>query len=323
MRLMTKRSYNRKLVAWAAGIALLLAHSPLALAQDATVAPPTPVPAPAGMTPEPQATPAPAGSWVSPTPDAAGVITLVVQPNESLWAIAARAGLSLADLLALNGLTENDIIQPGDVLIIGYGTPNGGLLTVEEQTPTPTLPPPTLRPTQTSPRAAICISAFEDSDQDMVHDPGEPLRAGVAFTIYNATEVVANYITDGFSEPACIEDLAPGQYSVTRSISPGELLTTDGNWALTLTAGSMLQQAFGSVMRSQAGAAVQGVATQASGTPAAGNPTAAASGGPAVAAVGDQPPPVRSLAVALAVGGGLLLIAAVLIFLFRQARRAD
>ena len=61
--------------------------------------------------------------WVSPTPDATGAIIVLVQPGESLWVIAARAGLSLPELLALNGLTEQSIINPGDALIIGYATP--------------------------------------------------------------------------------------------------------------------------------------------------------------------------------------------------------
>jgi hypothetical protein len=282
--------------------------------------PPTAEPAAASATPDPFGQVAP---WISPTPDSTGTITIVVQPNESLWAIAARAGLSLAELLALNGLTENDVIRPGDVVVIGYGTPNAGFLTVEEQTPTATLPPPTLRPTQPRPSAAICISAFEDHDEDMVRDTGEPLRAGVAFTIFNDTVVVANYITDGLTEPKCIEGLAPGRYSVTRSISPGEMLTTDGNWALTLTAGSLLQQDFGSVTSGQA-AARGTLAPPQTGASQPGTPTPSVigSGGDAGAS-GDGSPPVRSLAVALAVGGGLLLVAAVLIYLLRQARRAN
>ena len=38
------------------------------------------------------------------TPDAEGNIYVIVQPNDSLWSIAARAGISLPELLELNGI---------------------------------------------------------------------------------------------------------------------------------------------------------------------------------------------------------------------------
>ena len=52
------------------------------------------------------------------TPDAEGNIYVVVQSNDSLWSIAARAGLSLPELLDLNGIEENAVLQPGDLLLI-------------------------------------------------------------------------------------------------------------------------------------------------------------------------------------------------------------
>ena len=52
------------------------------------------------------------------TPDAEGIIYAIVQPNDSLWAVAARSGISLTELLDLNNLTENALIQPGDRLIV-------------------------------------------------------------------------------------------------------------------------------------------------------------------------------------------------------------
>ena len=52
--------------------------------------------------------------------------------------------------------------------------------------------------------------------------------------------------TDGLAEPHCLEDLTPGIYHVTRSLSNDEVLTTEGDWALTLSEGSVLNLAFGS-----------------------------------------------------------------------------
>ena len=101
-------------------------------------------------------------------------------------------------------------------------------------------------------RTAICLFAFEDVNQDSIFQSGEPLRAEVAFTIFNDQTVVSNYISDGISEPYCLEDLEPGTYHVTRSIARDEVLTTQGDWAMTLTLGSELDLAFGSYRQNAA-----------------------------------------------------------------------
>jgi len=252
--------------------------------------------------------------WISPTPDATGAIVVIVQPGESMWVIAARAGISLPDLLALNALTEQSIINPGDTLIVGYVTPEASA-TPEETMPTPPPPPPTLRPTEPRPEAAVCLTAFDDLNRDGIHDTGEPLRGGVAFTIYNSEAVVANYITDGHSEPKCLGGLAPGEYRVTRSLAPGETLTTAGNWTLNLTAGSELRQDFGSVM-GPAGAAAGNEQPPPAQT-ATLSPTAVPVSPPITA---NDSPGLRIAFVVTLFLGGLLLLGAVLILLLRPMR---
>ncbi len=288
-------------------ISLLAGAAPLA-AQEA----PTPAPViPVAETTTATATIAAAlPGWVSPTPDETGAIVVIVQPGESLWVIAARAGLALPDLLALNGLGESDIINPGDALIIGYATPEPPR-SPEEGTATPTLPPPTLRPTETRAEAAICLIAYDDLDRDGVRDANEPLRAGVAFTIYNSQAVVANAITDGVSEPRCVRGLPPGDYRVTRSVVPGEVLTTAGDWTLSLSAGSELRQSFGSY----AGAAE---------SPSQGDGFVTAATASVTPATAPPRSPASSLGfagVAVLFAGGLILLGAVLILLRRSSRR--
>ena len=336
---------KRWFVAWLLGIALFSA----AVAAAQTDPTPMPIPTPTIETPTPL--PTLPFTWISPTPDETGTISVIVQAGESLWIIAARAGLTLPELLALNNLTEADVINPGDVLIIGQGTPGGALpgQGTPSGTPsgspppggtTPTRPPPTPRPTETPSEAAICLLAFDDVNRDGVHDEGEPLRAGVAFTIYNTEAVVANYVSDGVSEPRCLRGLLPGEYRVTRSIAPGEVLTTSGDWALSLTAGSELRQEFGSVVGA---AAVAGGDTGAGGTTTAGTtpqptpagqpanvaPPTAANPQPTAAAptaATDQPTTIsfaldwRVAGVAVLFLGGLLLMGAVLLLLFRPPR---
>lgn len=81
---------------------------------DATVEPtpqesPEPTPSPE---PSPSPTPEPSPE---PTP-----IEYVVQEGETVFDIAQAFGVSFLDLLAVNGLTEEEaeLLQPGDVLII-------------------------------------------------------------------------------------------------------------------------------------------------------------------------------------------------------------
>lgn len=183
------------------------------------------------------------------TPDADGIIYVQVQPNDSLWSIAARAGISLQELLELNDLSEDALIRPGDLLIIGVTTP----------VPTSTAPPPTVTPRSTSPpstptptavppRTGICLLAFDDVNGNGRRDAGELLQAAVAFTIFNQDTVVANYVTDGVSEPHCIDHLAPGTYQVTRSVARNETLTTGGDKGVILQTGDLVELAFGATM---------------------------------------------------------------------------
>jgi hypothetical protein len=322
---------TRWLAAWLLGGALLGGAAVLAQTD------PTPMPIPTPTIETPTPLPTLPFTWISPTPDETGVISVIVQPGESLWIIAARAGLTLPELLALNNLTEADVINPGDVLIIGQGTPGADTPaagTPPGGSPTPTLPPPTLRPSATPAEATICLLAFDDLNRDGSHDTGEPLRAGVAFTVYNTEAVVANYVSDGVSEPKCLRGLLPGEYRVTRSIAAGEVLTTSGDWALSLTAGSELRQEFGSVIGAAAvaegasAAVITPPATPAGQSP--GNAPTAANPQPTAAvptaAAADQPATIsfaldwRIAGVAVLFLGGLLLMGAVLLLLFRPPR---
>ena len=177
------------------------------------------------------------------TPDAEGIIYAEVQVDDSLWAIASRSVISLDELLALNGMTEDSIIKVGDLLIIGYLTPPA--TETSEPTITPTLSPPT--PTFTPlplPETAVCLLAYVDANQNGIRDSGEQLRPSVAFTIFNENAVAANYVTNGVSEPHCVK-LEPGTYQITRSAAQQEWLTTDGNVAVVLRQGDVLNLAFG------------------------------------------------------------------------------
>lgn len=254
--------------------------------------------------------------WVSPTPDENGAITVIVQPGESMWIIAARAGLTLAELMALNNLTESSIISPGDSLLIGFATPTTPTIDPAGITPSPTPPPPTPRTTATRAEAVICLLAFDDLDRDGLRDTGEPLRAGVAFTIYDTQAVVANHISD-LVETNCL-GLPPGEYRVTRSVLSNEVLTTAGDWALSLAPGSELRQEFGSFLGEVAATAVSQQPATVAPPPTAQLPVSPTpSSGPSASSLSFG---WRLAGVVALFLGGLLLLGAVLILLFRGSR---
>lgn len=215
----------------------------------------------------------------TPTPNADGVILVMVQPGDTLWSVAARAGLTLDQILELNDLTRDSFIQPGQQLIIGYGdassaaapTGEGGggveggtgitttvtttdTVSVEptatpepEPTPIPTQEPvATSEPEETA--GSICLTAFDDANKNGLQDAGEVLRGGVAFTVTNADTqtVTSNYITDTTTNSYCIEGLEPGNYLVTRSVQTNEQMTTPDNWGVAIVAGAATTLAFGS-----------------------------------------------------------------------------
>ena len=182
------------------------------------------------------------------TPDSEGIIYVEVFPNDSLSSVAARGGITLAQLLELNGLTQSSIIHPGDQLIVGFAPPPA-TATAEPVTPpsTATRPPPTATNTAVpSPRTALCLLAFDDANENGAYEVGEDLKTAVAFTIFNDNAVVGNLISDGLSESQCLE-LEPGTYQVTRSTRPEESLTTEGNGIVILGRGDVVQLAFGSI----------------------------------------------------------------------------
>lgn len=249
----------------------------------AGAAPPPPAPPPdAGdvgdASDDPPSDPAPAAAapatqlGIDPTatPDAEGIIYSEVKPGDSIWAVAARAGITLDEILELNNMSRDDFVQAGDLLIVGISGSQGTETEADEQpaeaetteSSTAEEERPESEPTDT-PEAqeeveatiaieqektdvSICLVAYDDANENGVHDAGEELRPDVAFTISDGEKVVTNYVTDGTSEPFCVEGIPSGSYRVTRSKLTNEILTTPGDRAVSLTAGSSLDLVFGS-----------------------------------------------------------------------------
>ena len=118
------------------------------------------------LSPTKEATPSPAptasptvtslGQTPTPTPNPAGPAVYVVQSGDSLWKIADSYGITVDALVEANGLSEDDVIHPGQELIIP--SPGQALPTPLPRSPTPTSSlatptavPPASTPAPTSP----------------------------------------------------------------------------------------------------------------------------------------------------------------------------
>ncbi len=252
------------------------------------------------------------------TPDADGRIYIIVQPGDTLWAVIDRAGISMDEMLTLNNMGIDDLLQPGDKLLIGTVAPTAA--PSPSPLPTVTLPPPTAVSTPTPPPTSICVLAFIDEDGNGVRNAGEGLRPAVAFTIFNESSVVGNYVTDGLSEPFCWHNLEAGEYKITRSVGRDELLTTAGDWTLTLAVGDELELFFGSRTVTGGAATVTRPAMQSA------FPTVAPPVSPT-----PPPPPKKSRDVDIAallwlfplllIAGGMGLLTAVVVWLIRDKNK--
>jgi len=116
---------------------------------------------------------------VTSTPNPDGSVIHIVQYGETLWTIVDAYGISMVDLLALNGLTEDDAIYPDQELLIipaninldetpqTTGTP-GEETVMPTPSPSPTktrtpFPSPSVMPTLTEtpePRASFLKTIF-------------------------------------------------------------------------------------------------------------------------------------------------------------------
>jgi uncharacterized protein YkwD/LysM repeat protein len=107
----------------------------------------------------------PAAPVVVATPDEDGRIVHQVQPGQTLWTIAAAYQIEVADLAALNNMTAQSFIYPGQELIIAL-----------DVTPEPTVGPSGEAPTATATRTPRLTSTPGPTRTQTATSTPEPER---------------------------------------------------------------------------------------------------------------------------------------------------
>ncbi len=204
--------------------------------------------------PLPQLTPFP-----TPTPGPDGRILYTVQSGDTLWRVAAVSGMTVDELRALNGLGPEDIITPGQVLLLGIGGP-----AIYTPTPGPTVTPPPVTPTATpeTNSATLCVLLYEDVNGDALRQDAEKVIPGGAISIADRSgetsltaksgeniEEVCNFNPYTGFDPALgfttFTDVPPGEYNVSVAVPEGYHPTTLMNYPITLNPGDEVYLDFG------------------------------------------------------------------------------
>ena len=195
-----------------------------------------------------------------------GDLVHTVDAGETLISIAGAYGVSLEQLLTLNGLDPDAILPIGRRLIV---IPEGQLADDEDQAPENAeaeetaaatisttsvagLPPapivaasaPMLDPAAISTR--LCVAVFADANHNGMREPGEDYLGAANVLLLDANETnVLDYGTDGQSEPYCRRDLPRQLYGIRATAPDGLGLTGAASLRLDLRDGGDILVEFG------------------------------------------------------------------------------
>lgn len=93
--------------------------------------------------------------------------------------------------------------------------------------------------------AQVCVTLFNDANQNRIQEPGEELLAGGKIDLQQSGAAVATYQTDGVGEPHCFDSLAAGDYVAVGAPPSGYGLTTPDQLRVRLNAGARIDLTFG------------------------------------------------------------------------------
>jgi hypothetical protein len=198
----------------------------------------------------------------TPTPGPDGKIIYIVQPNDTLWRISAITGVKIETIRELNNLGVNDIIMPGDKILLGYAGPSGGQPTAG-LIPTQAFVTPS--PTAAPGWGIVCVLLYNDLNGDSMRQETEPSIPGGEVSVSNRSGTVSltgetpsggNDTTIVNPTPqergyTCFDQLLQGEYLISAAAPKGYNRTTILNTSMNLEAGQTTYIAFGAQVNSE------------------------------------------------------------------------
>ena len=182
-------------------------------------------------------------AFLTPTPGPDGRIIYIVQKDDSLWRIAAIAGITVEELRSRNGIQPGDYITPGMELELGIAAPERP---TEIPGADPTEVSPQFSPTPISGTGEICVLLYRDENGDARLDEGEePLANGQVSVADVLGRLAGEHTTDNNPEGYCFEDLERGDYNISAAVPPDHNPTTVMNLPLRLESGDIKYVQFG------------------------------------------------------------------------------
>jgi hypothetical protein len=182
--------------------------------------------------------------FVTPTPGPDGRIIYYAQPeDDSFWTIAAKAGITLEELYALNGIQDGDYLITGMELTLGFaGPPEPTHLPEDFASPTPIEP----TPTPLFNTGEICVLLFLDENGNARLEEGEGVIPGGQISVIDANGTLTDEATSGENaEGDCFQGLQAGDYNVSAAVPPEYNPTTTLNLPIRLQAGDIKYVQFG------------------------------------------------------------------------------
>jgi hypothetical protein len=200
-----------------------------------------------------------------------GSVVYVVQAGDTVDGIAFAFGVSRAEIMALNNITDPRLIQIGQELLIRLPSapstppePTAALPALDSLLATPAdqaatapaltpgiAPAPILAPVQPAldPRAAgvrICLELFDDPNQNRIQDTNElPIAGGTLSLLAPDGAQIAAWDSDADAAARCLDDLVPGGYTASALPPDGFGLTGADALRIDASPGADIRIAFG------------------------------------------------------------------------------
>ena len=160
----------------------------------------------------------------TPTTATSTAGSYVVQAGDSFWGIAHKHGISLETLLSLNNKSVNDVIHPGQRLVVSGSTSTVSAPKAEKPTSTPTTP---ATPTPATSTAGSYVVKAGDSLWLIAHNNGISLTTLLSLNNLTVTSTIhpgQTLIVSGSSNAAPV--------ATTYKESTSSVSTTSGNYTV-------------------------------------------------------------------------------------------